>query len=348
MNTPSHSQTKHSNVGLTSLPPIPVDSTTSAYQNSSLTALESESSTSVPFVRLRNTMQDGGYTIYTTTFTSLKTLFTITTITASPTPTTVTTSIPYLTKTEVITTTFVAHDPADVTATIVTPASKAGGGFRLSKAQIAGIIAGAVGFFAVLAAILIYLILRKRTRNFAPVPPNKIPCPGSDAEMGEDDGHNFRQSIGQAPASTSGSDFVVLPPSGQLRHNTPRVSSSPPTTSSVDIINHSDEGHSTESSSYLSAHESLASKSPDLPVDPLSGRMSQSSRMAYEEEIARLRQEVLSQTDRIRYMDEQMELMHTRSPPPSYRSSRRSTISTQTSRSSLSLPPPLPSREMSH
>ncbi|PBK66967.1 hypothetical protein ARMSODRAFT_333417 [Armillaria solidipes] len=377
MNTPSHSQTKHSNVGLTSLPPIPVDSTTSAYQNSSLTALESESSTSVPFVRLRNTMQDGGYTIYTTTFTSLKTLFTITTITASPTPTTVTTSIPYLTETEVITTTFVAHDPADVvTATIVVPASKAGGAFRLSKAQIVGIIAGSVGIFAVLAAILIYLILRKRRRNFTPVPPNKIPCPESDAEMGEDDGRNFRQSIGQVPASTSGNDFVVLPPSGQLRRNTPRVSSSPSTvsyqhpsrtetidsandlttaytqTSSVDNINHSDEGHSTESSSYLTAQtvatESLASESPDLPVDPLSRRMSQSSRMAYEKEIERLRQEVFSQEDRIRYMDEQMELMHTRSPPPSYRSSRRSAMSTQTSRSSLSLPPPLPSREISH
>ncbi len=247
---------------------------------------------------------------------------------------------------------------------------------RLSKAQIGGITAGAIGFFAVLAAILIYLILRKRRRNFAPVPPNKIPCSESDAEMGEDDGHDFRQSIGQVPASTSGSDFVVLPPSGPLRHNTPRVSSSPSAisyqhpsrtetidstndlttvyaqTSSVDNTNHSDEGHSTDSSSYLTARsvttESLASDSPDSPVDPLSRRMSQSSRMAYEKEIERLRQEVFSQVDRIRYMDEQMELMHTRSPPPSYRSSRRSAISTQTPHSSLSLPPPLPLREISH
>ncbi|KAK0230341.1 hypothetical protein IW262DRAFT_1291480 [Armillaria fumosa] len=369
MNTPSYSQTRHSNDGLTSPSLIFVHLTTSAYQGGSLTALESELSTSTAFVRLRNTVQD---TTYTTTFTSLKTLFTIATITALPTPTIVTTSTPYLTETEVITTTVVAHDPADVTSTTMIPASKSGGVSRLSKAQIGGIIVGAVGFFAVLAAILICLILRKRRRKFALDSQNKKPCPECDAEMiGENDGHNLRQSIGQVPASTSGRP---------LRPNTSRVSSSLSTvsyqhpsrtetvdstndltpvyaqtssSSSVDMNNHSDEGQSTESSSYLTAQtvttESLVSESPDLSVNPLSRRMSQSSRMAYEKEIERLRQEILSQAERIRYMDEQMELMQPRSPPPpSYRSSRRSAISTQTSRSSLSQPPPLPSREISH
>ncbi|KAK0190516.1 hypothetical protein F5146DRAFT_1137343 [Armillaria mellea] len=378
MNIPS-SPTELSNDGLTSLSPISVDLGTSAFQDGSLTPLESELSTSTPFVRLRNTVQDDGYTIYATTFTSLKTFFTIATITASPTPTIVITSTPYLTKMEVITTTFVARDSADfVTATIIVPASKAGSAFRLSKAQIGGIIAGAVGLFAFLAAILIYLILQKRRRNFVLVPANNIPFPESDPETGEDgSSRNFRQSIVQVPACTSGSDPVILPPSGQVCHNTPQVSSLPSTvsyqhpshtgaidttsnlttahvrTSSADMNRHSDEGHSAESSSYLTAQtvstESLASESPDLSVDPLPRRMSQSSRMAYEKEIERLRQEVLSQADRIRYLDEEIDLMDPRSPPPpSYRSSRRSAISTQASRSSLSLPPPLPSHEISH
>ncbi|KAK0499626.1 hypothetical protein EDD18DRAFT_1102947 [Armillaria luteobubalina] len=321
----SYSQTEHSNNGLTSLSPITVDLTTSACQGRSLTVSESELSTSTAFVRLRNTVQD---TTYTTTFTSLKTLFTIATITASPTPTIVTTSTPYLTETEVITTTVVVHNSADVTATTMVPASKADGVSRLSKAQIGGIIAGAVGLFTVLAAILICLILRKRRRNFALDSQNKKPCTEVDAEMtNEIDGRNLRQSmIGQVPTSSS---------------------------SSVDMNNHSDEEHSTESSSYLTAQtvttEFLVSESPDLSVDPTSRRMSQSSRMAYEKEIERLRQEILSQAERIRYMDEQMELMQPRSPPPpSYHSSRRSAISTQTSRSSLSQPPPLPSREISY
>ncbi|KAK0438650.1 hypothetical protein EV421DRAFT_956919 [Armillaria borealis] len=79
----------------------------------------------------------------------------------------------------------------------------------------------------------------------------------------------------------------------------------------------------------ISTIESLAS---DLPR-----RLSQSSRNAYEEEIERLRQEVLSQKNHIRYMHEQMELTHISSPPPSYRSSRRSDNSDYFS-SSSSLP----------
>ncbi|PBK95961.1 hypothetical protein ARMGADRAFT_1077480 [Armillaria gallica] len=65
---------------------------------------------------------------------------------------------------------------------------------------------------------------------------------------------------------------------------------------------------------------------------------SQSSRNAYEEEIERLQQQ-------IRYMEEEIDLMHSGSPPPSYRSSPRSDISDPFELSS-SPPPPSPSREI--
>ncbi|KAK0185477.1 hypothetical protein F5146DRAFT_181902 [Armillaria mellea] len=72
--------------------------------------------------------------------------------------------------------------------------------------------------------------------------------------------------------------------------------------------------------------------------------LTQSSRSAYEEEIERLRQEVLAQQNHITYIHEQMELTAIGSPPPSYRSSHRSDRSLYLS-SSSSLPPlpPLPS-----
>ncbi|KAK0477389.1 hypothetical protein IW261DRAFT_1421092 [Armillaria novae-zelandiae] len=69
-------------------------------------------------------------------------------------------------------------------------------------------------------------------------------------------------------------------------------------------------------------------------------RLSQSSRNVYEEEIERLRQ-------RIRCMEEEIDLMHGGSPPPSYRSPRRSDISNPFGPSS-SLLPPLPSHDISH
>ncbi|KAK0461660.1 uncharacterized protein EV420DRAFT_1639954 [Desarmillaria tabescens] len=365
-----------SNDGFTSPTPIPVDTTTmSAYQHSSSAGLQSELSTYDPLVRLGNTMQDGGYTIYTTTFISIRTLYTLTTITVSPT---LTTSMPYTTETEVFTTTYTvaAQAPTSViTTTIVVPSSKAGDAFRPSTAQIGGIIAGSIGLLAFLVAIIIYLVLRKRRRKFVIVSPNRTPCLESDAEIGEDsDGHDFQRPLTtQILASASDSDSLVLPPSGRLGYDTSRVSSSPSTvsyrhsshretinsvndlttayspTSSVDIINNSNEEQCAESSSYPSAQtestESLAPMTPGQPADRLPSRLTQSSRNAYEEEIERLRQEVSSQTNRLRYM-EQMGLMDSRSPPPSYRS-RRSAIS-QTFGSSLSLPPPLPSLEINH
>ncbi|PBK95959.1 hypothetical protein ARMGADRAFT_1077478 [Armillaria gallica] len=85
----------------------------------------------------------------------------------------------------------------------------------------------------------------------------------------------------------------------------------------------------------VSTIESLAS---DLPR-----RLSQSSRNAYEEEIERLRQEVLAQKNHIRYMHEQMELTHISSPPPSYRSRRSNTSDYFGSSSPLPPLPPLPS-----
>ncbi|KAK0460225.1 uncharacterized protein EV420DRAFT_255855 [Desarmillaria tabescens] len=69
-------------------------------------------------------------------------------------------------------------------------------------------------------------------------------------------------------------------------------------------------------------------------------RLSQSSRNAYEAEIERLRQQ-------IRYMEEQTQFMQSATPPPSYRSSRRSDVS-DPFLSSLTLPPPLPLRETHH
>ncbi len=84
----------------------------------------------------------------------------------------------------------------------------------------------------------------------------------------------------------------------------------------------------------------INSLTSDLPR-----RLSQSSRNAYEEEIERLRQEVLSRDNHIRYMYEQMELTYNSSPPPSYRSSRRSDVSDPFV-SSSTLPPPLPTREI--
>ncbi|PBK95972.1 hypothetical protein ARMGADRAFT_1077488 [Armillaria gallica] len=68
--------------------------------------------------------------------------------------------------------------------------------------------------------------------------------------------------------------------------------------------------------------------------------LSQSSRNAYEEEIKRLRREVLTQTTQIRYLHEEREQIHTSTLPPSYRSSgsRRSDISEYFA-SSSSLPP---------
>ncbi len=91
---------------------------------------------------------------------------------------------------------------------------------------------------------------------------------------------------------------------------------------------------------------------PALPSPPPSARaistlpsnlprtLSQSSRNAYEEEIKRLRREILTQTTQIRYLHEEREQIHTSTPPPSYRSSgsRRSDISEYFA-SSSSLPP---------
>ncbi|KAK0477388.1 hypothetical protein IW261DRAFT_1594565 [Armillaria novae-zelandiae] len=87
------------------------------------------------------------------------------------------------------------------------------------------------------------------------------------------------------------------------------------------------------SSTHFGPIESIASES-----DAISRRLSQSSRTAYEEEIQQLRQ-------RIRYMEEEVELTYSSSAPPSYRSSRRSEASDPFGPSS-SPPPPLPSREL--
>ncbi|KAK0206992.1 hypothetical protein DFS33DRAFT_635609 [Desarmillaria ectypa] len=136
LHTPSHPEMRQSegNDRLTSPTHIPVHPTTVlACQNSSSAALESKLSTYDPLVRLRNTVQDGGYGIYTATFTSFKTLYKLTTITASPISATMTTSTPYTTKTEDIPTTLTVAAQATtsvVTATIVVPTSKAGGAFR--------------------------------------------------------------------------------------------------------------------------------------------------------------------------------------------------------------------------
>ncbi|KAK0492317.1 hypothetical protein EDD18DRAFT_1183930 [Armillaria luteobubalina] len=72
--------------------------------------------------------------------------------------------------------------------------------------------------------------------------------------------------------------------------------------------------------------------------------LTQSSRSAYEEEIERLRQEVLAQKSHITFMHEQMEFTNIGSPPPSYRSSRRSDRSGYSDTSSTL--PPLPPRRL--
>ncbi|KAK0460215.1 uncharacterized protein EV420DRAFT_255495 [Desarmillaria tabescens] len=95
---------------------------------------------------------------------------------------------------------------------------------------------------------------------------------------------------------------------------------------------------SSSSSSRNASILTIESLACDLPR-----RLSQSSRNAYEEEIEWPREEVLSQKNYIRCMHEQMELMNTGSPPPSYRSARRSDISNPfIQHSSLSSLPPLP------
>ncbi|PBK95960.1 hypothetical protein ARMGADRAFT_1061724 [Armillaria gallica] len=81
--------------------------------------------------------------------------------------------------------------------------------------------------------------------------------------------------------------------------------------------------------------ESIASELSDIPR-----RLSPSSRTEYEEEIGRLRQQIM-------YMEEEMELTYSGSAPPSYRSSSRSDAS-DLFNPSLSTPPPLPSRELPH
>ncbi|KAK0438656.1 hypothetical protein EV421DRAFT_2037765 [Armillaria borealis] len=81
--------------------------------------------------------------------------------------------------------------------------------------------------------------------------------------------------------------------------------------------------------------ESIVSELSDIPR-----RLSQSSRTAYEEEIDRLRQQIM-------YMEEEMELTYSGSAPPSYHSSRRSDASDLFGPASPP-PPPLPSRELSH
>ncbi len=120
-------------------------------------------------------------------------------------------------------------------------------------------------------------------------------------------------------ASNNADDNIVPAPTVVPDPIPPRASvlpSSPPPARTISII---------------STIESLTSGLPR--------RLSQSSRNAYEEEIERLRQEVLAQKNHITYMREQMELKHIGSPPPSYRSRRSDTSDYFGSSSSL---PPLP------
>ncbi|KAK0222316.1 hypothetical protein IW262DRAFT_1460630 [Armillaria fumosa] len=88
---------------------------------------------------------------------------------------------------------------------------------------------------------------------------------------------------------------------------------------------------SSSASEWTVSISTISSHTSDLPR-----RLSQSSRHAYEEEIERLRRELLSQKNHIRYIHEQIELTHNSFPPPSYRSRRSD------------LPPPLPAREISY
>ncbi|KAK0477392.1 hypothetical protein IW261DRAFT_1487421 [Armillaria novae-zelandiae] len=82
-----------------------------------------------------------------------------------------------------------------------------------------------------------------------------------------------------------------------------------------------------ESNSNLtSMSESFVSAEPLIcgptPLSPITERLSESSHHAYEEEIERLREEVLVQKTLNRIIHEQLELVHCVSPPPSYRSRR--------------------------
>ncbi|KAK0185480.1 hypothetical protein F5146DRAFT_181979 [Armillaria mellea] len=87
---------------------------------------------------------------------------------------------------------------------------------------------------------------------------------------------------------------------------------------------------------------SINSTIKSLATDFLPRRLPQSSRDAYyEEEIERLRQEVLAQKNHIMYMHEQMELTRIGSPPPSYRSRRSDNSDYFGSYSSLSPRPPM-------
>ncbi|KAK0190515.1 hypothetical protein F5146DRAFT_556968 [Armillaria mellea] len=289
--TPSHPESglsKGADDGPTSLTQIPIDPTpVSGHHASSSVAAEA-----LPIPLLVHA-EDVELSTYTTIFTSLKTFFELTTMTTASPPTTMTTSTPYLTSTELITSTAVVS----VTSTARTT-------FGPSKAQIGGIVAGSLGLFALLVAILVYLIRRKHRRMYSV--------------------HSVTHSVE--------SDAEVGPTATCLQ------------TSSVDIVSPFDGEHRVGSSSYPSKQIRLVPELPNLPVDPLSRRMSQSSRTVYEEEIARLRQEVLSQTNRVGYMEEQMEFMHIGSPPPSYRSSLRGAISRISGPSPLTLP----SHEISH
>ncbi|KAK0434008.1 hypothetical protein EV421DRAFT_1365307 [Armillaria borealis] len=192
-----------------------------------------------------------------------------------------TTSTPYSTSTELITSTVVVS----VTTT-------ARSSFRPSKAQIGGIVAGTLGLFALLVTILIYLIRRKRKRmDFVLVSPNDTPYPESEAEMGESGhGHDLRRSTNQTipgKASTSDSDLSVLPPHGGLSYDIPRLSNSPSSLSfqqpsrrmtidstddsstlywrsySVDTTNYSGEGYSIESDNPRKTRQG------DVPFQPV-------------------------------------------------------------------------------
>ncbi|KAK0481399.1 hypothetical protein IW261DRAFT_1562705 [Armillaria novae-zelandiae] len=154
-NAPSHSDSglPKGTGGLTSLTHASIGPTTvSDHQTSSSATTELDvSSSSIPL--LVHNSGPAEFSTYTTTFTSLKTFFELTTMTTAPPPTTMTTFTPYSTSTELITSTIV------VSVTTTARSSS-----RPSKAQIGGIVAGTVGFFALLVAILIYLIRRKRKR----------------------------------------------------------------------------------------------------------------------------------------------------------------------------------------
>lgn len=283
-NAPSHSESgvpQGTGGPTTAHTPIGLTTASDHHTSSSATAEPSISPSSSSIAVLALDSEDGEFSTYTTTITSLETFFELMTITTSPPPTTFTTSTPYSTSTELITSTIVIS----VTTT-------ARSSFRPSKAQLGGIVAGSVGFFALLVAILIYLIRRKRKRmDFVLVSPNDTPYPESDAEMGESGhGHNLRQQTIQTlpgKASISDSDSLVLPPRGRLGYDTLGLSDFPSTLSfqqpshrvtidstdnsstmywrsySVDTANYSGEGYSVESDSPRKTHQG------DLPFQPV-------------------------------------------------------------------------------